>query len=134
MAKTGSQLSVAQLERLLATGKDRLAALMKRRVSLQASLATVEKEIRQLSGAAPTKRVRRKIGKRPKNRKSLKQRATEVLGKYKRGLTLKDLSEKIKATGYKTISRKFSNVVYQTLFANKKEFRHDEKTGKYLLK
>ena len=135
MAKTGKQLSVAQLERLLSTHKARLAELLKQRAKLQATLAGVEKEIGVLAGkdAAPGKKVRRKIGKRPKNAKSLKVVVTEVLTKNKKGLSLNDLAAKVLATGYKTKSRKFNNVVYQTIFANK-EFTHDEKTGNYRLK
>jgi hypothetical protein len=37
MAKTGKQLSVAQLERLLSTHKTRLAELLKKRTKLQKS-------------------------------------------------------------------------------------------------
>jgi hypothetical protein len=133
MAKTGRQLSVTQLEQLLTAHKARLAGLVKRRAKLQATLAGVEKEIAALSGAAPDKKVRRKIGKRPKNVKPLKVVMTEVLGKNKKGLSLGDLAEKILATGYKSKSRKFSNVVYQTIYANK-QFIHDDKTGTYRLK
>ena len=135
MAKTGKQLSVAQLERLLSTHKARLAELLKKQAKLQKSLAGVEKEIETLSGkdTSPGTKTRRKIGKRPKNAKSLKVVMTEVLTKNKKGFSLSDLTTKITEAGYKSKSRKFSNVVYQTIYANK-QFIHDEKAGTYRLK
>lgn len=135
MPKTGKQLSVAQLERLLSAKKSRLAELIKRQAGLQKTLAAVDKEIATLSGDASTsgKKVRRKIGKRPKNAKSLKVVMTEVLTKNKKGLSLSDLTAKVAASGYKSKSRKFSNVVYQTLYANK-QFIQDGKNGTYRLK
>ncbi len=135
MPKTGKQLSVAQLERLLSAKKSRLAELIKRQAGLQKTLAAVDKEIAALSGDASTsrKKVRRKIGKRPKNAKSLKVVMTEVLTKNKKGLSLNDLTAKVAASGYKSKSRKFSNVVYQTLYTSK-QFIHDEKNGTYRLK
>jgi hypothetical protein len=101
----------------------------------QNSLASVEKEIETLSGkdTSPGTKTRRKIGKRPKNAKSLKVVMTEVLTKNKKGFSLNNLTAKITEAGYKSKSRKFSNVVYQTIYANK-QFIHDEKAGTYRLK
>ena len=132
MAKSAAELSVAALERMLETKKSKLEKFTKQRDQLQRKLETVEKKIAELSGPAgrgPGKRVSRK---RPKNVKSLKAFVREILGRSKKGLTLSALGEKVLAAGYKSKSKRFTNVLYQCLYGND-EFVHDEKTKTYRL-
>lgn len=131
-----SELTVAQLERLLERKRSRMNGLLKRREKLQKALAVVENRISTIGGvkreAGATKA--RKVRKRPKNEKSLYEVVMVVLGQNKKGLTLADLSKKVLDTGYKTNSAKFENTVYQCLYNNQNKIMHDPDTRAYRLK
>jgi hypothetical protein len=133
MVRGAVDLSVASLERLLNKRKSTLEALESRREKLQKDLVKVEQKISSLEGrrgAAATGSRRRK---RPKNSKSLASVVTEVLARSKNGLPLSELSEKVLATGYKSGSSNFKNVLYQCLY-NTPSFVHEAETGNYKLK
>ncbi len=134
MVKSASDLSVAELERILSSRKSKLDSLTKKKTKLQKDLTFVEKQISQLVGrqSAAAAVGRRKVLKRPKNAKPLSQCVTEILGKNKKGLTLAGLAEKVLELGYKTNSSNFNNVLYQCLY-NSESFFHDEKSGCYRL-
>ena len=134
MVKSASDLSVAELERILSSRKSRLDSLTKKKTKLQKDLTRVEKEITQLVGrqSAAAAGGRRKVLKRPKNAKPLSQFVTEILSKNKKGLTLAGLAEKVLESGYKTNSSNFNNVLYQCLY-NSESFFHDEESGCYRL-
>ena len=136
MAKSRSELSVADLQRMLERKQSRLAALLKKRQSLQKTLATVEKQIAALEGSksrSGTQKRRRKPGRRVKNARPLHVVVTEILSKTKAGLKVADLAEKVAATGYKSKSANFKNVVHQTLY-NSDNIVRDKQTGKYRMK
>jgi len=63
----------------------------------------------------------------------LVQVVTEILGKNKAGFSLAKLSEKVLATGYKSSSHDFKNVLYQCLY-NTTSIVHDAESGTYRLK
>jgi len=130
MAKRkSSNLSVAQLEKLLAKAKNKVlvTALNRKKASLQAELSSVDKELQSLKeGKAP----RRRRGKRPKNTQSLATVVTEILGNTAKGLSLDDLVAKVRDSGYKTKAKSFSNVVYQCVYNTKGIYR-DKKNRTY---
>jgi hypothetical protein len=129
------ELSVAQLERLLEKKRQRLDSLFRRRDELQKQLAQVESQIDELGGSGPKGRSRRgRVRKRPKNTKTLLQAMIEILANHKRGLSLRDLSAQIIASGYKTSSRDFENTVYQIIYNHQDKVAHDPKTKTYRLK
>jgi len=102
MAKARNELSVADLQRLLERKQARLAALLKKRQSLQKTLAKVEKQIAGLEGSksrSGTQKRRRKPGRRVKNARPLNVVVTEILSKTKAGLKVADLTVKVLATG-----------------------------------
>ncbi|MGE3314371.1 MAG: hypothetical protein AB7O26_04585, partial [Planctomycetaceae bacterium] len=123
----------ADLEKLLNKRRSVLDALTSRRDKLQKDLEKVERRIVSLegrSGAAGSLKARRK---RPKNSQSLAAVVEEVLSRSKNGLPLAELSEKVLATGYKSGSSNFKNVLYQCLY-NSPNFVHDSESGNYKLK
>ena len=132
MAKRkSSNLSVAQLEKLLAKAKNKVlvTTLNRKKASLQAELSSVDKELQSLKeGKAPAPRRRR--GKRPKNTQSLATVVTGILGNTTRGLSLDDLVAKVRDSGYKTKAKSFSNVVYQCVYNTKGIYR-DKKNRTY---
>lgn len=133
MARVAGDLSVADLERLLNKRRTTLEALTSKRDKLQRDLEKVERRIVSLEGrggASVGVKVRRK---RPKNSQSLAAVVEEVLSRSKSGLPLHELSEKVLATGYKSGSSNFKNVLYQCLY-NSPSFVHDSESGNYKLK
>ena len=137
--RKGSDLSVAQLERLLSDKKGELATLGQKKANLQSQLASVDKALDSLKGAtapaaapAPARRKPRR-GKQPKNAQSLGAVVTGILGKTPKGLSLKDLVAAVLSSGYKTKAKNFSNVVYQCVYNSKTIYR-DEKSGTHRLK
>ena len=130
MAKRkSSNLSVAQLEKLLAKAKNKVlvTALNRKKASLQAELSSVDKELQSLKEG---KASRRRRGKRPKNTQSLATVVTEILGNTTKGLSLDDLVAKVRDSGYKTTAKSFSNVVYQCVYNTKGIYR-DKKNRTY---
>lgn len=127
-----TNLTVAQLERLLDRQRAKLERLLRRRATLQRQLAQVERSIAAIGGAL--EESPRKKRKRPRNDRTLLQVVTEVLTGNKKGLTLKDLARQVLETGYKTGSANFENTVYQIVYNNSDKIQHDAKTKTYRLK
>ena len=135
MATTANDLSVAQLEKMLSTRKSLLDTLERKRDRLRKDLDRVERKIASIEGKRTTiaGNRRRRRGKRPKNSKSLHEVVIELLAKNKKGYALSGLHDAVLATGYKTNSTNFKNVLYQCLY-NSKKIMHDPKTALYRLK
>ena len=133
MAKSTKELSVATLERLLHKRKSLLETLTDRREKLQRDLAKVEQRITSLEGRRNGSSTATRRRKRPKNAKPLAKVVTDVLSRSKTGLPLAKLSEKVLATGYKSGSSNFKNVLYQCLY-NSPQVVHEAETGNYKLK
>ena len=128
MAKVASDLTVADLERILNSRRTILRDLNKRRSKIKKELEKVDAEIRALTG---TDGIRR--GRRTRNKQSLRLLVLELLSKNKKGYSLADLTQTILDSGYKTASTNFRNVLYQCLY-NANGVYHDEATGTYRLK
>ena len=132
MPSTLKDCSVSDLERMLKARKSELEILIKKREKKLKELSIIEKRIKVLEGrkqAAGRKR-RKTSRKRVKNAQSLRSTVAEVLSKNKNGVALDPLSKRILATGYKSNSSNFKNVLYQCLY-NNDQFIHDKKTGLY---
>lgn len=134
MPRLPKEMTVAQLERALENKRSRLSELTTKREKLQKQLAKTESEIASLAGrgVAEGTGVRRRR-RRPKNAKSLRAYVLEILGRSKKGLTIAELDDRVQATGYKSKSRNFRNVLYQCLY-NSEEIGQDKETGRYVLK
>ena len=132
--RKGPDLSVAELESLLAQQKSRVTNLGKKRAELQAELNTVEKQLQSLQGSTPrTGKKTGRRGKRPKNTQSLASVVTGILENSPKGLSLEDLTTRVIKSGYQSKAKSFSNVVYQCVY-NSKAIHRDKKSGTYRLK
>jgi len=130
------QLSITELERLLARRSAELTHLERERAKLRKQLSTVEQKIAAVGGATADGRVRLATSparKRHKNAKSLKVLVVELLRDNKKGLDLKQLTDKVLKAGYKTASSNFSNTVYQAAY-NSGAIEFEEKSGVYRTK
>lgn len=132
MAKAAS-FSLSELENLLKEQKSRLAELQKRQSALKKELDGVNSEISVLKGKGRTRGTSKRVKRRrPKNAHSLRNVIIELLTANKKGMTLQEIHDAVVATGYKSNSKNFKNVVYQTLY-HKNEFVSDSKTGNFKL-
>ncbi|MSR58394.1 MAG: hypothetical protein EXS05_12070 [Planctomycetaceae bacterium] len=127
-------MTVAQLERLLQKKRTNLDSLEQRRSRLQKKLKQLDSRIALIGGVVREGRKPRRGRKRPKNTQTLLQALSQVLTHNKKGLTLKELADKILEGGYKTASTKFQNTVYQVIYNNQDKVAHDAKTKTYRLK
>ncbi|HVW01622.1 MAG TPA: hypothetical protein VHB77_14815 [Planctomycetaceae bacterium] len=134
MVKTVKEMSVAELERLLDSKKDRLESLQRKRDQLERQLNSVVEKINSMEGKRATLAAAksRKTATRPKNDRSLKEVVTELLAANKKGYGLDELSKKVLETGYKTSSTNFKNTLYQCLY-NHERINLDKSTGLYRL-
>ncbi|MGQ0635287.1 MAG: hypothetical protein ACT4QC_11800 [Planctomycetaceae bacterium] len=126
-----TRLSVLELERLLGRQRQRLRKLMVRRERLKKELARIEIEIASVGGPFRESRSSRR---RPKNKTTLLQAVIGVLGQHKKGLPLRELADKVRSGGYKTISANFENTIYQVIYNNSDKVAHDSRTKTYRLK
>lgn len=128
MARATTDLTVADLERILNSRRSALRDLIKRRSKAQKDLDKIDSEIQALTGTSGQRR-----GRRGRNKQSLRQIVISLLTKNKKGYSLADLSQMILDSGYKTTSTNFRNVLYQCLY-NTPGISHDESTGTYRYK
>lgn len=129
-------MTVAQLERVLEKKRARLEKLVVMRARLQKKLALVEVKISSVGGVQKERTARKRRGgrKRLKNEKTLIQAVLDVLGENKKGLTIKDLADKVQQSGYKSSSANFQNTLYQCIYHNGSKLAHDPKTHLYRAK
>jgi hypothetical protein len=118
---------------LLQRRKTLLDVLTDRRVKLQRDLERVESRIMTLEGRRSGALIMTRRRKRPKNEKPLSQVVMDILSRSKTGYPLAKLSEKVLATGYKSGSADFKNVLYQCLY-NSSQIVHEPESGNYKLK
>lgn len=132
MAGSSNELTVTELERILAKRKKELEELLLRRDQLQQELAELDRHISELQGEKPLDRPvsSSRTLARGRNPVSLRQTVISLLEDCKEGYTLADLSDKIIESGYQTSSKNFRNVLYQCLY-NTPQIFHDPKTGTY---
>jgi len=110
--------SISELEQLLKEKRERLAALQKRKDSLIAQVASIDKEIATLAGkpAAPKKVRRRRRGRGPK---SLQQTIADALIASAKPQTVPEIVEAVKKTGYRSMSKDFPSLVRQVCYQSK---------------
>jgi hypothetical protein len=114
-----SRLSIAQLETILAKRRSALSRLEKKRQTLQKRIDAVDAKIAKLGGAgAPAAAAGPR--KRPRNAKSLAETIFAVLHRRGGPMTIPELVKGILATGYKSGSPQFRNIVNQVLIKDKR--------------
>jgi hypothetical protein len=131
MPKDPSKLSLSDLEKLIDDRQTHLETLVRKREQLVADLEGYDLQIQEFM---KTGRISQRTGrKRARNEQPLRAVMMEILGRNKKGLSLQNLTQQIKDTGYKSHSLNFQNVVYQCLY-NTPEVIHDSATGLYRIK
>jgi hypothetical protein len=144
-------LSIDELLAELTRRQSKLPRLQKQAARLQKQLAVVTGEIEALGGAVvarakpgpkpgkksakakqakPAKPAAKKVSKRPRNKMNLSVALLGVLSKTE-PMSVKAIIEAVKMAGYKTSSKNFATIVYQTLSREKKRV---EKVGRGIYK
>ncbi len=132
MAKSISQMSVVELEKALSTKRDKINDYMSERDQILKELDRVEGKIRDLGGKVAGRKAQGRRGPRAKNEKPLWGYVEDILGRTKKGFTIEELEKRVLASGYKTKSNNFRNVIYQCLY-HAEQVSHDSETGRYVL-
>ena len=127
--RNGSELTVAQLEKLLANRKSELDGLFKDRAKLEKQIDAVNEKISRLGGGSMSKRT----GGRAKNSMSLIDAIAEVLTKAGGPVGVGDIVGGVTEVGYRSTSANFRGIVNQTLIKERKRFLSTAR-GMYQLK
>jgi len=115
----GTNLSIAQLERILRTRKGELQRLARRRARLARQLARIDSQVRGLGGDGGMGGGRGGGGTRVRNEQSLVKTIEGVLGRSGKAMNVGDIADAVRAKGYKSNSVNFRGIVNQTLIKEK---------------
>ena len=130
---TGTNLSIAQLERILRVRRGELQRLMRQRTKVARQLARIDSQLRSLdgNGGAAIGRLGGGGG-RVRNEQSLVKMIEGVLGKTGKAMNVGDIATAVQRQGYKSNSANFRGIVNQTLI-KEKQFSQASR-GMYQLK
>ena len=126
--KSGSELSINDLEKLLKSRRSQIGKLEKKRAKVSRQLQDIEADILSLGGALA------RHGRVARNTQSLSEVIHQVL-KDKGGATMRvaDIVDASIRAGYQTKSDNFRSIVNQTLIKDKR-FAKSGVRGMYVLK
>ena len=119
-------LSIDELERLLAQRRNRVNKLMKQREKLEAKMDALDQEIASLGGNGHGRRTR------ARNDMSLVDAIEAVMQQGGKPMRVGDITDAVQAAGYRSNSANFRGIVNQTLIKDKR-FSQAER-GLYQLK
>jgi len=138
---TSVKMSVVDLLALLKKHQSRLPRLQRKERKLQRLLDGVQSEIALLGGAVQSmpvakrgrkaKSVKTTTRKRAKNKTTLADAIAAVLNKDS-SMSVRQISAAVRANGYKSKSKTFDTIIYQTIGRDKRVKRSSR--GQYQLK
>lgn len=112
--RAGSELSLSQLEQMLADRRSQISSLERERTQALKHLREIDLRIKNLGGHSSAAPRGAPPGARVKNDKSLAETIQDVLsGGGAKGVG--EIVDSVLATGYKTNARNFRNIVNQVL-------------------
>lgn len=124
---SGTNLSLSDLQSIIETRRVELSRLRKQRAELQRKLDGLDRQIGKMEGGG-----RMGGGGRARNAKSLNDTLEEVLSNGK-PMSVGDIVDAVKASGYRSSSANFRGIVNQTLIKENKRFVATER-GIYQMK
>lgn len=114
MARTTSDLSIADLQRLLNSRQRQVEKLQRKRQKLQKRIDAVDAQIVELGGSTTG------AGRRARNTISLDEAIHQVLEKAGKPLPVGDIMQQVQKLGYRSSSANFRGIVNQTLIKDKR--------------
>jgi hypothetical protein len=123
----GHGFSIAQLEKMIKTGRTKIAGLERKRATLMRRVEALDAQIVSLGGSVRGK------GGRARNEVSLNESIIAVLKKSSGAMQVGDIVKRVLASGYNTTSPNFRGIVNQALIKDNR-FAKGPSRGTYLLK
>jgi hypothetical protein len=122
---SGTNLTIAQLQRVLNDKKAELDKLYRQRGQLQKKMNVLDRQIERVNGGANGLRVGRGMGAmgggvRARNEHSLLDTIENVLRSAGKPLKVGDIMDGVLATGYRSSSDNFRGIINQTLIKDKR--------------
>jgi hypothetical protein len=109
---TGTNLSIAQLERILRTRRTEVQRLARRRAKVARQLARIDAQLHNLGGDGAGGGA---AGGRARNEQSLVKVIEGVLGRAGKAMNVGDIATAVRARGYRSNSANFRGIVNQAL-------------------
>jgi hypothetical protein len=116
---SGTNLTIAELERVLRLRKSEFAKLQLKRAALQRKLDSLEREIERLGGTS-NGGSRRVAGARPRNERNLPDTIEVVLRNAGKPLKVAEITDGVLAAGYRSGSANFRGIINQALVKDKR--------------
>jgi hypothetical protein len=123
---SGTNLTIAQLQRVLNDKKAELDKLYRQRNQLQKKMNGLDRQIERVNGGADGLRLGRGMagggggGTRARNEHSLLDTIEGVLRSAGKPLKVGDIMDGVLATGYRSGSANFRGIINQTLIKDKR--------------
>jgi hypothetical protein len=118
---SGTNLTIAQLQRVLNDKKAELDKLHKQRSQLQKKMNVLDRQIERVNGGAVGLRgLGGGGGTRARNEHSLLDTIENVLRSAGKPLKVGDIMDGVVATGYRSGSANFRGIINQTLIKDKR--------------
>jgi hypothetical protein len=126
---SGTNLSIAQLQRVLNEKKSEIDKLFRQRNELQKRIGMIDKQIERVGGGVNGLRGMGRgmgagggggPGSRPRNERSLLEVIEGVLRDNGKPMKVGDIMEGVLATGYRSGSANFRGIINQTLIKDKR--------------
>jgi hypothetical protein len=123
---SGTNLTIAQLQRVLNDKKAELDKLYRQRNQLQKKMNGLDRQIERVNGGADGLRLGRGMagggggGTRARNEHSLLDTIERVLRSAGKPLKVGDIMDGVLATGYRSGSANFRGIINQTLIKDKR--------------
>ena len=122
---SGTNLTIAQLQRVLDNKMSELGKLERQRADLQKKLNFIDRQIERVGGGLPNG-ARRGAGgsggpgSRPRNEHSLLDTIETVLRNAGKPMRVSDIMDGVLSSGYRSGSANFRGIINQTLIKDKR--------------
>ena len=116
---SGTNLSIAQLQRVLNEKKSELDKLFRQRNELEKRIGLIDRQIERVGGGVNGLRGGGP-GSRPRNEHSLLETIEGVLRAKGKPMKVAEIMEGVLATGYRSGSANFRGIINQTLIKDKR--------------
>lgn len=120
MPRLLTTISISELQNMIATRRKDMKKLAKRRAKALKHLKGIETRIAQISGNGTLAELRRQ---RPQNESNLPDALHQVLSETTHPLGIREIADRVQASGYKSGSANFSGLVNLTLIKDKRVTR-----------
>jgi hypothetical protein len=127
---SGTNLTIAQLQRVLNDKQSELQKLQRQRMNLQKKLAILDRQIDRVGGGAALNGSRGRGGAGPaggftasgraRNDRSLLDTLEGIMRQHAKPMKVQEILDGVLATGYRSGSANFRGIINQTLIKDKR--------------